>query len=180
MERPRSEKGIDGQLRFKAMRVAAVLLLLSVPCKGLSFRPPVHLRRTSGTRHHPGPSREWMGRRKAAGERLDAWQELPADWRSQDRFCARLVQCLFCLALCSSHIPRMCFATVNLCVVAHRKPEGTSETLDTQLVSLCNDAVLAFQPWESGASQKPICFLPGRIEWYSFSKKRLEKAPTIM
>ena len=72
------------------MRVAAVLLLLSVPCDGLRFRPPVHLKRTSGgLGRQQVASREWMGRRKAAGERLDAWQGLPAGWRSRERFYVR-------------------------------------------------------------------------------------------
>lgn len=67
MASPRSEKRSEGQLRFKVVRVAAVLLLLSVRCEGLSFplRPPVHLRRTG----HRVASRGWIGRRNAAGER---------------------------------------------------------------------------------------------------------------
>ena len=68
----RSENQNDGQLRFKAVRVAAVLLLLAVPCESLTFPPrlPIHLKRTSGLRHQQQAlSREWMGRRKAAGKR---------------------------------------------------------------------------------------------------------------
>lgn len=71
MASPRRKKRNDGKLRFKAVRVAAVLLLLSVSCEGLAPpRLPLHLRRTgTGLRQQQVASREWMGRRKAAGER---------------------------------------------------------------------------------------------------------------
>lgn len=67
MANPRRDKRSAERLRFKAVRVAAVLLLLSGPCRGLKF--PVRLRRIGPPHQQQPASRGWMGRRNAAGER---------------------------------------------------------------------------------------------------------------